>query len=86
MSDRLGTKPPGACTQVFPIHQRSRIVAGGPIAGGIFKCALQSVDTAIAAGVYGTWVPSAADRTRLEEIFPDGVCDWSQGDVGRPAP
>ena len=22
----------------------------------------------------------------LLEIFPDGVCDWSQGDVGRPGP
>jgi len=28
-------------------------------------------------------VPSAAEQARLEEIFPDGVCDWSGGDVGR---
>jgi hypothetical protein len=80
----LDNQPPGTCTQQFPIQRSSRIVAGGPIEGGIFKCALQSVDAAIAAGVYGVWVPSPAEHTRLLEIFPTGVCDWSQGDVGRP--
>jgi hypothetical protein len=29
-------------------------------------------------------VPSVAEQARLEQIFPDGVCDWSQPDVGRP--
>lgn len=81
----LNDEAPGACTQLFPIHQTSRIVAGGPIEGGIFMCALQSVDAAIAAGTYGSWAPSAAERARLLEIFPEGVCDWSQEDVGRPA-
>jgi len=80
----LDDEPPGACTQLFPIQRSSRIVAGGPIEGGIFKCGLQSVDEAIAAGAYGTWAPSAAEKARLEQIFPAGVCDWSQGDVGRP--
>jgi hypothetical protein len=81
----LNDEPAGACTQLFPIKKSSRIVAGGPIEGGIFKCALQSVDAAIGAGVYGSWVPSAAERARLMQIFPEGVCDWSRGDVGRPA-
>ena len=30
----------GACTQAFQIHSTSRIVAGGPIEGGVFQCAL----------------------------------------------
>jgi hypothetical protein len=59
-------------------------VAGGPIQGGVFKCGLQSVDAAIANGVYGGWAPSAAEKARLMQIFPGGVCDWSQGDAGRP--
>ena len=80
----LDDEAPGACTQAFPIHRSTRIVAGGPIEGGIFKCGLQSVDEAIADGVYGSWVPSAAERARLEQIFPEGVCDWSQPDQGRP--
>lgn len=80
----LDGAPPGACTARFPLHRSSRIVAGGPIEGGIFKCHLQSVGAAIAAGAYGDWSPSEAERTRLEQIFPDGVCDWGRGDAGRP--
>jgi hypothetical protein len=80
----LDDAPPGACTQLFPLYSSSRRVAGGPYEGGIFKCGLQSVDTAIAAGVYGSWVPSAAERDRLLQTFPEGVCDWTQEDQGRP--
>jgi hypothetical protein len=82
----LDDEPPGACTELFPTYRSTRIVAGGPIAGGIFKCGLKSVDAAIAVGNYGSWVPSSAERARLLEIFPDGVCDWSQPDQGRPVP
>jgi Tannase-like family of unknown function (DUF6351) len=76
--------PKGACTERFPLHSTSRIVAGGPLRGGVYKCALQSVDEAIAKGVYGPWTPSEAETARLKQIFPTGVCDYSQGDVGRP--
>jgi hypothetical protein len=60
------------------------VLAGGPLRGGVYKCALQSVDAAIAGGVYGSWTRSAAEVTRLKEIFPSGVCDYSQPDAGRP--
>ena len=75
---------PGACTQAFPLHSTSRIVAGGPLRGGVYKCALQSVDRAISRRLYGDWRPSSAERARLKEIFPTGVCDYSREDVGRP--
>ena len=29
------------------------------------------------------WRPSAAERARLEQIFPTGVCDYTRPDVGR---
>jgi hypothetical protein len=74
----------GACTQAFPLHSTSRIVAGGPLRGGVYKCALQSVDRAISRRLYGSWQPSSAERARLKEIFPTGVCDYSRADVGRP--
>src|SRR5919106_6805899 len=32
----LDEGPDGACTKVFPVFATSRIVAGGPIEGGIF--------------------------------------------------
>ena len=75
----------GPCLARFPIHSTSRIVAGGPIRGGVFKCALQSVDQAIDRGLYGSWTPTADQRARLRQIFPTGVCDYTQPDQGRPA-
>jgi hypothetical protein len=80
----LDDEADGACTQAFPLHSTSRIVAGGPIRGGVYKCALQPVEDAIAKGLYGSWEPTAAQVDRLEAIFPTGVCDYSQSDVGRP--
>jgi Tannase-like family of unknown function (DUF6351) len=74
----------GACTQAFPLYSTSRIVAGGPLRGGVYKCALQSVDRAISRRLYGDWRPTSAERARLKEIFPAGVCDYSREDVGRP--
>jgi hypothetical protein len=82
----LDAEPAGACTEQFQIHRSSRIVAGGPIEGGIFQCGLKSVAQAISDGDYGSWTPSTAEQARLDDIFPDGVCDWSQDDAGRPTP
>lgn len=74
----------GACTQHLPIYSTSRVVAGGPFEGDVFKCQLQPVTVALTRGLYGNWTPSAADQARLEAIFPTGVCDYSQPDAGRP--
>ena len=81
----LDGNPAGACTQKFQIHGTSRIVAGGPIEGGVFKCARQPVATAIAGGLYGSWTPTGAELARLNAIFPTGVCDYSQPDAMIPA-
>ena len=80
----LDRKAAGACTQTFPLFSTSRIVAGGPIEGSIFKCATMPVKKAVNRGLYAPWIPGAADVDRLEQIFPDGVCDYSKRDVGRP--
>ena len=80
----LDSGPKGACAQQFPPFGTSRTVAGGPIQGGVFKCALQPVESALARGLYGTWTPSASELTRLKAIFPTGVCDYSKPDAGMP--
>ncbi len=80
----LDDGPAGACTQQYPVYSTSRIVAGGPLKGGVFKCALQSVQEAIDGGLYGWWSPSPAQQAQLEAIFPDGVCDYSRPDAGLP--
>jgi hypothetical protein len=75
----------GTCTSLFQTYSTSRIVAGGPIRGGVYKCQTQSVDEAIARGLYGDWTPTGDQRTRLDAIFPQGVCDYSRPDAGRPS-
>lgn len=80
----LDARPAGACTQAFPIYGSSRIVAGAPIEGGIYRCALKPVERAVADGSYAPWVPSAAEITTLKKIFPDGVCDYRRPDQARP--
>lgn len=72
----LDHRSPGACTQRFPLYSTSRVVAGGPIEGGVYKCRLQPVDRAIARGLYGSWRPAQDQRARLKQIFATGVCDY----------
>lgn len=77
----LDDGPAGPCAERFRVFSTSRVVAGAPITGDVFKCSLQSVDEAIARGVYGAWQPSAEHVARLKEIFPTGVCDYEQPGV-----
>ena len=80
----LDKNAPGPCTQAFPLYSTSRIVAGAPIEGGIYRCALKSVDQALADGTYGPWTPNAAEIAQLKQIFPTGVCDYSKPDQALP--
>ncbi len=79
-------RPAGPCTAHFPLHTTSRIEAGGGIAGNVFKCALKPVAQALADGTYGDAAFTDDEVARLSAIFPDGVCDYSQPDVGWPWP
>jgi hypothetical protein len=80
----LDDRPAGACTTAFPLYGTSRIVAGAPIAGTMYRCALKSVHQAVADGVYSPWAPTADEIAQLEQIFPEGVCDYSRPDQARP--
>jgi hypothetical protein len=72
----LDHRPAGPCTERFPIYGTSRTVAGAPLTGDVYACKLQPVSAAIANGGYGDWRPSRAERERLQEIFPTGVCRY----------
>jgi hypothetical protein len=74
----------GACARHFPLHSTSRIVAGGPVTGDVYKCHTMPVRTAVAEGLYGEWEPGEDDLARLEAIHPSGVCDYGLRSVGRP--
>jgi hypothetical protein len=72
----LSSAPNTSCNALFPTWVAPRIVAGGPVAANVIKCALKPVDPAD----YKVMM-APADITKLRQIFPGGVCDWS-----RPGP
>ena len=59
-----------------------RQVAGGPLVENILKCQLKSLVFSDYTGITFT----AAQQTRLQLVFPTGVCDWSKPGVGQQAP
>lgn len=73
---------PGPCTDPFPISAEPRMVAGAPLANDIVKCQLQTVDSAFEDELYGIDF-TAAQRTRLDQLFEAGVCDYTQRGVGQ---
>ncbi len=81
----LDGQAPGACTAAFPLYGTSRIVAGAPITGAMYRCALKSVEQAVADGTYAPWTPGPDDVATLKKIFPAGVCDYGRPDQARPA-
>ncbi|NRB38973.1 MAG: hypothetical protein HRU20_10995 [Pseudomonadales bacterium] len=76
-------KSHGLCSKVYPIFSNSRIQAGGGWAGDLFKCQLMPVQSAFDKGLYGKNL-SKKHLSELSQIFPLGVCDYSQADIGRP--
>ncbi|MCA0893723.1 DUF6351 family protein [Microbulbifer agarilyticus] len=78
-------KADGACMQLYPIYSTSRMMAGAPITGDVFKCALQPLERAIAKEVYGQATDEVVERIDdMRRIFPDGVCNYNLGDIARP--
>lgn len=74
----LSSTPDTTCNMLFPSWTAPRIVAGGPVAANVIKCTLKPVNPADYA------VPFTPQQlTRLQGIFPSGVCDWSQPGVNQ---
>lgn len=76
-------KAAGACSKIYPPFSTSRLVAGENIRGDYFSCALQSVQQALQNELYRP-IDMRPYRAQLEQIFPDGVCDFSRPDPARP--
>jgi len=68
----------GQCGKLYPQHADPRIVAGGPVAGDILKCALRPVaDTGYPQPL------TAKQIQRLKAVFPDGVCAYDRPGIGK---
>ena len=77
------SQPEGTCQQAFPMFSTSRIESGAAWAGDMFKCSLIPIKNAAASGLYGD-IDMSDYIEQLEKIFPTGVCDYTQKDIGRP--
>ncbi len=71
----------GECSKLYPPFASPRMIAGGPVTNNVLKCQLKPVDFS------DYKVPlTDADKARLREVFPDGVCDWSKPGVEEQKP
>ncbi|MFN8112202.1 MAG: DUF6351 family protein [Solirubrobacterales bacterium] len=68
------------CETTYAPHSLPANVAGRPLASTVLKCELKPIDYGDYDATFNT-----AQRTRLEAIFPAGVCDWSKPGVGQEA-
>ena len=66
----------GACHEIYPAYSTPRHVAGAPLANNIVSCHLKSLDRADYEVEF-----TNEEWDTLEAIFPDGICDWTRGDL-----
>lgn len=67
-----------ACNMIYPRFTTLRLEAGEPMVQDAVKCALKPVNQ----NNYNVTF-SNAELMRLNQIFPDGVCDWSAPGVNQ---
>lgn len=71
---------PGECGRLYPSYSTPALVAGAPLVDDIVKCRLKPLDRSDYA------VPiDEAEWSRLESVFPEGVCDWTAPGVAQEA-
>jgi hypothetical protein len=72
------SQPDSACNSLWPSYSNPRKVAGGPLSANKYKCHLKGIDLNDYAVSF-----TSDELTRLEAIFPTGVCDWSRRGVNQ---
>jgi len=68
----------GRCNTLYPPHTGTRMIAGAPLESDILKCQLKPLDRADYTVAF-----TDAEWSRLQAIYPTGVCDWSKPGVGQ---
>ena len=64
------------CNDLYPAYLTPRHIAGAPLANNVVSCQLRELDGAD----YAVTI-SSEEYAELKQVFPEGVCDWSLGDV-----
>jgi hypothetical protein len=71
----------GPCKDRYPLAGDPRTAAGAPRADDVIKCQLKPVDPADYARNL-----TVEEFDQLNEVFPEGVCDWTSAGVGQTTP
>jgi len=74
----FSSQPNSQCNTLYPSYACPRYIAGGPITADRYKCQLKPIDSSDYAVVF-----TSNELTRLHNIFPNGVCDWSKPGVNQ---
>ena len=71
-------EPTSPINKLMPFHTDPIIQASGPTSDDVLKCQLKPID-------FGSYKVafSADQKTRMRDIFPQGVCDYSRPGVGQ---
>lgn len=64
------------CNELYPGYPTPRHVAGAPLANNIVSCQLRPINSVDYAVGF-----TQAQYAELNDVFPEGVCDWSRGDI-----
>lgn len=80
IDEALEFATPGQCNALYPLHSNPRLAAGAGLADDVIACSRKP----LARADYPT-VFSAAEWAMLEEVFAEGVCDYSQRGIAHEA-
>ena len=72
---------PGPCQDRYPLYGDPRTAAGAPRQNDVIKCTLKAIDPLDYEQSITT-----DQFDQLNEVFPEGVCDWVEAGVGQTAP
>ena len=80
IDEALEFASPGQCNALYPTHTTPRLAAGAPLADDVIVCALKSLQRTDYPVEF-----SGAEWATLEEVFAEGVCDYSQRGMAQEA-
>jgi hypothetical protein len=81
IAEKQTRDPSLKCEELYPSAPAPREVAGANVASDIIKCQLRPIDLADYPAA-----PTADQMSRLQNIFPNGVCDWTKPGVEQQPP
>jgi hypothetical protein len=79
INETQSNEPGTACNTLYPRFSTLRLAAGEAMAQDGVKCKLKPIN----AAYYSPIAFTPAEMSRLAQIFPAGVCDWTQPGVNQ---